>query len=151
MPTKPRRTAGSPPSKSTEAETDSKSVDRFLEALAHPLKPEIEALRKILLRADAGIREGIKWNVPSFHCGEWFATFDLRSPNWVQIVLHRGAKAKSPRDSRYVTDAEGILKWITNDRGVARFVDRADVAAKSAALTRIVAEWARKLREETGI
>ena len=48
-------------------------VAAFLAALVHPRKAEILALRKVLLDADAGIAEGIKWNAPSFRTVEYFA------------------------------------------------------------------------------
>lgn len=149
MPSKRTSPSPSPAGKSAKSETDSAAVDRFLATLTHPLKAEIEALRRLFLSADARIQEGIKWNAPSFHCGDWFATFDLRSEKWVQIILHRGAKAKSATGSRYVPDPDAILKWITDDRCVARFVSKADVAAKSAAFSRIVADWTRKLSKES--
>ena len=54
-------------SKTTKADTAPKtgSVEDFLAALEHPFKPEILALRTIVLDADAGIAEGIKWNAPA--------------------------------------------------------------------------------------
>ncbi|HEY7167766.1 MAG TPA: DUF1801 domain-containing protein [Candidatus Binatia bacterium] len=134
--------------KPARATADSKAVERYMATLVHPLKSEVEALRQIILKADARISEGIKWNAPSFYCGDWFATFDLRSMAWVQIVFHRGAKAKTPQDRPCLEEAEGIVKWITNDRCVARFVSGADVAAKTPALTRVVAGWVQSLSDE---
>jgi hypothetical protein len=90
------------------AASDPGAVNRYLKALAHPLQAEIEAVWGIILKADARVTEGIKWNVPSFHAGEWFATFDFRSKEWIQIVFHRGAKVKFVGDSRYVKDPGGI-------------------------------------------
>jgi len=124
------------------------AVDRYLKTLVHPLKSKIEALRQIILKSDSRIGEGIKWNVPSFHSGEWFATFDLRSKECIQIVFHRGAKVKLVGDSRYVKDDSRILKWITNDRCVARFVSQQDVESKAMALTAVVVEWVEKLSRE---
>jgi hypothetical protein len=144
MASKPKRTSG----KRSEATADSESVNRYLEALDHPLKPEVEALRKIILNADARVTEGIKWNAPSFHRGDWFATFDLRSQDWVQIVFHRGAKVKAAGASRYVKDPQGVLKWITNDRCSVKFVSGEDVAFKAVAFTTIVAEWVRNLSDD---
>lgn len=134
--------------KPARAATDSEAVERYMVALVHPLKSEVETLRQIILKADARISEGIKWNAPSFYCGDWFATFDLRSMAWVQIVFHRGVKAKPPQERPRPEEAEKIVKWITNDRCVARFISRADVAAKTPALTRLVAAWVRSLSDE---
>jgi len=134
--------------KSKDAASDPDAVERYLKALAHPLKAEIEAVRRIILKADARVTEGIKWNVPSFHAGEWFATFDFRSKEWIQIVFHRGAKVKFVGDSRYVKDARGILKWIANDRCTVKFVSKKDVESKAAALAAVVAEWVENLSNE---
>ena len=137
-----------PASKSSTATADSEAVERYMATLVHPLKSEVEMLRQIILKADARISEGVKWNAPSFYCGDWFATFDLRSMAWVQIVFHHGAKAKVRPERPRLEDAEEIVKWITNDRCVARFVSGADVAAKARALTRVVAGWVQDLGDE---
>ena len=42
--------------------------------LEHPHKPAIELLRRLVLGVDPSVREGIKWNAPSFRTGEYFAT-----------------------------------------------------------------------------
>ena len=141
----------SPAKHGTKPDTDPgrAGVEQYLDDLAHPLKPEVEALRRIILKSDPRITEGIKWNAPSFCSNDWFATFDLRSKEWVQIVFYRGAKVKAPRNSRYVNDASNILKWITNDRCTARFVSEKDVKSKAAALAKVVAEWVENLSRET--
>ncbi|MGB7815828.1 MAG: hypothetical protein WBL28_05710 [Methylotenera sp.] len=43
------------------------TVHDFMANLAHPLKAEIEAVRSIILAADANISECVKWNAPSFY------------------------------------------------------------------------------------
>jgi len=42
------------------------NVETFLAALEHPFKPDILALRQVILGADPSIAESIKWNAPSF-------------------------------------------------------------------------------------
>ena len=68
--------------------------------------------------------------------------------DWIQVVLHRGAKVKSIADSRYVKDPAGILKWISNDRCIARFGGKSDVESKAAAFAKIVAEWIENLTRD---
>jgi hypothetical protein len=143
-----KHTTKKPADKRSESFCDSEAVERYLKALVHPLRPEVEALRKIILKADGRVAEGIKWNAPSFYCGDWFATFDLRSKDWLQIIFHCGAKLKLVKSERYVKDRGGILKWISNDRCAARFVSKEDVASKAAALTEVVAEWVQNLSDE---
>src|SRR5262247_592685 len=66
----------------------------FLAALDHPLKADIEAVRKTMLSVSPAISDGVKWNSLSFRKSDWFATVNLRSRDVVQLVFHTGAKAK---------------------------------------------------------
>ena len=50
------------------------AVDDFMRALKHPLKKEIEAVRRIILSVSPDIQKGIKWNAPSFRTTDYFAT-----------------------------------------------------------------------------
>ena len=50
-------------SKSTKQEG---SLDQYLLNLKHPIKKEIEYLRKVILEANKGLTENIKWNAPNF-------------------------------------------------------------------------------------
>jgi uncharacterized protein YdhG (YjbR/CyaY superfamily) len=64
------------------------NVDEYLTMLEHPLKPEIEAVRAIIVGANQHISERIKWNAPSFFYLEDIATFNPRNQNAVHIVFH---------------------------------------------------------------
>jgi hypothetical protein len=120
------------------------TVDGFMAALRHPLKPEIEAVRRIILGAGKGIGEGIKWNAPSFHTGEHFATFHLRATDSVQVIFHLGAKVKDlPVKGLQIEDREGLLKWLAKDRGIVTLRDMKDVKARGPALADIVRQWVR--------
>src|SRR5262245_23920943 len=70
-------------------------VGEFMRELDHPLKHDIETVRRIILNVDPGISEAIKWNAPSFHTTDFFATINLRSRDCVQIIFHTGAKVKA--------------------------------------------------------
>lgn len=119
-------------------------VGAFLDALDHPRKPEILALRRIILGADPAIGEGIKWNAPSFRTSEWFATFHLRAKNGVQIILHFGAKVRDKSGARAaIDDPESLLQWLGDDRASAAFRDMADVEAKESAFTAVIQQWIR--------
>ena len=120
------------------------TVDEFMAALKHPLKTEIEAVRQIIRGADPGIGEGIKWNAPSFHTGEHFATFNLRATDSIQVIFHLGAKVKdNSTKGPKIEDPEGLLKWLAKDRGIATFRDMKDVKARGPALADIVRQWIR--------
>lgn len=113
----------------------------LLAKLDHPRRAEIEVLRRIILAVDARVREGVKWNAPSYHIGTHFATFKLRPRDAVQVVLHTDAKKRSLPRPLTVDDPGGMLKWAAEDRCVATFVDADDVDAKGAAFASIVEQW----------
>jgi hypothetical protein len=68
------------------------AVDAFMASLDHPLKSEIEAIRRIIGRADTGITENVKWNAPSFVFKDDFATLKFRPQTPVQVVIHTGTR-----------------------------------------------------------
>jgi len=127
---------------SRPAPANTAEVDAFMAALEHPLKPAVQALRALILAADAGIDEGIKWNAPSFRTVEWFATFHLRKPGEVQLVLHFGAKVSATSASGVsIADPDGLLAWRGKDRAIVSFASASEVAARAAALTAILRQW----------
>ncbi len=120
----------------------SESVETFLAALDHPLKPVILALRQIILNADSSIAEGIKWNVPSFRTTEYFATFHLRAKDSVQIILHLGAKVRdSATTGIAIADPDSLLEWLAKDRALLKFADLPAVEANQAAFEKIIRQW----------
>ena len=135
--------------KPTKAKTKSKTaddeVDAFLRDLDHPLKKDIEAVRRILLGASPEIREGIKWNAPSFATKDYFATFFLRATDAVQLVFHRGAKAKDNSKEMKVQDPEGMIRWLAKDRCLVTIGSGKDIPANRAAFERLVRAWIRGL------
>jgi len=130
--TKPAKRNGSAP----------ETVETFLAALDHPRKPEIIVLRQIMLSADPSIGEGIKWNAPSFHTSEYFATFHLRAKEGVQLILHLGAKVRADA-SVTIADPESLLVWLAKDRATVQFGDKNDIQAKRAAFLDIIRQWIR--------
>lgn len=131
--------AGGSSGHNPSAEAD---VDAFMAALDHPDKPAIEALRQIILDADPRIREGIKWNAPSFHQQDWFATVHLRSRQGLQVIFHLGAKVKDV-DARTVTlkVPNDLLHWLSRDRCLVKFADTQDLQARKTALQEFVRQW----------
>ena len=128
-----------PKSHASAADT-SAAVDEFMSRLEHPCKPQIGALRQILLRADPAIAEGIKWKVPSFRTSEYFATMHLRLKGGVGLILHLGAKVRDlPRVP--VEDPEGLLKWLARDRAMLTFTGLDELRSSQAAVERILRQW----------
>ena len=125
----------------TAADT-TEAVDTFMKALKHPAKKAIESLRAAILAAHPSIRDGVKWNSPSFRTTEYFATTNLRAKQGVGLILHLGAKVRSvgvKRDS--IKDPQNLLAWLAKDRAMINFTDAKDLAAKTAALQTLVKKW----------
>ena len=113
-------------------------VDAFMASANHPLKNEIEGVRRIICGVSPAIREGIKWNAPSFRTTEFFATIHLRARDKVQIVFHLGAKARDDVQSMAISDPCSLIKWLAKDRCL---VTVGDAVADKNALAAIVRQW----------
>lgn len=135
------------PSKTSKKVTEGpEAVEQFMRDLDHPLKPVVTAVRDAVLRVRKSIGEGIKWNAPSFHHGEHFATFNLRSPEHVLLVIHAGAKPRPDAAFRQqVPDPTSLVEWLAADRCVVRFTSVGDVRAKAAALQRFLDAWIERM------
>lgn len=114
----------------------------LLDAHQHPLRKELDLLRSLILGADIRIEEGVKWNTASYRTTEWFAT--LNGPKHVKapmVILHAGAKAKGIMLKDRITDPEGLLNWMGNDRAQIVLKDLEDIASKRTVLRSILRSW----------
>ncbi|MES2765798.1 MAG: DUF1801 domain-containing protein [Bacteroidota bacterium] len=120
--------------------TGAAQVAGFLKTLDYPLKNVVEAVRAIILSANPGITEHIKWNAPSF-CfgGEDRITMNLRSEEFLQLIFHRGAKVKN--DAMEFEDTMDLLVWLSHDRATVKFADMDEVAFKKDTLAEITNRW----------
>ena len=120
---------------------ESGAVDQFMAALEHPLKTEIERLRAIILGANDGTTEQIKWNAPSFcYRGDDRVTMKLYPASQILLIFHRGAKVKDSADFAF-EDNSGLLKWAAKDRGVATLRNMAEIEANEVVLQDLVNRW----------
>lgn len=118
------------------------AVSALLDANGHPLRAEIDALRRIILSVDPRIVEGVKWNAASFRTVDWFAT--LNGPRHVKepmIILHAGAKAKGLLLKDAIADPDGMVNWLGSDRGQVLFKDMQDIQRKEPALGGLLRAW----------
>lgn len=123
-------------------QTKQPSVENFLVTLKHPHKPEIMALRQIILAADPAITEEVKWNAPSFRTTEHFATFQLRAKDGVQIIFHLGAKVTAATATGFtIADPAALLTWLAKDRASVIFHDLAEIQTKQTAFADLVRAW----------
>lgn len=132
-----KRSLASAPSTDGSAE-----VDTWLAKLDHPMKPVLQAIRKVVVGADPSIREGIKWNSPSFRVDEWFATAGTHRRDVVQLVFHLGAKVKDDSTKGVRIDDPGnLLEWHAKDRCSIKLASVKEVKAHERALRSIVKQW----------
>jgi hypothetical protein len=115
-------------------------VGAFMASLEHPLKKDIETVRKLILGVSPAIGEGIKWNAPSFQRTDWFATTNLRSRDTVQLIFHTGAKAKNIPDLE-IPDPSGLIKWLAKDRCLVTLGAGKTLKTNAGALEAIVKAW----------
>lgn len=126
------------------ASDTAEAVDALVASLAHPAKREIRALRAAIVASHASIREGVKWNAPSFRTTEYFATTNLRTKTGIGLILHFGAKVRdvgAVRDA--IADPHGLLTWLAPDRAMIAFESMSDLTAKTKALQEVVRQWIR--------
>ncbi len=120
----------------------SRAVDAFMATLEHPFKAEIETLRKLMLGVDSSVKEGIKWNAPSFRTTEYFATMNLRAKAGVGVILHLGAKVrKLPAGGVRIDDPKQMLKWLGKDRAMVEFESARKLKDGKAAFQAILRQW----------
>jgi hypothetical protein len=79
--------------------------------------------------------------VPPRRTGEDRLTFQLRRPDRIQLVFHRGAKVRADAGSFAFDDPTGLLEWAAPDRAVVTFTDVIEVEAHTAALAGLVSRW----------
>jgi hypothetical protein len=116
-------------------------VDRLMDGLEHPRKPDIELVRSAILASDSDITEHVKWNAPSFcYAGVDRVTFRLRPGEMFQLIFHRGAKVR-PVDGFSFDDPTGLMRWLAADRAVLDLPDSAAVDQHGDEVVRLVNRW----------
>ena len=121
-------------------------VMALLRDLKHPLKKEIEAVRRIILGASPAISEGVKWKAPSFRTEkEFFATFNLRAKDGVQLIFHLGAKVRPDLKAFKIADPKGLMRWLGKDRALVTLGAGRDIPANRPALEAIVLAWVKQV------
>jgi hypothetical protein len=120
-----------------------KSVDEFLNSLKHPMKIEIEEIRKIILKADKRLTEKIKWNAPSYCIqGDDRITFNLSGQGFIRLIFHCGVKPSDKKlKAPLFEDTSGLLEWAAYDRTIARFNNRSDIVNCKKDLSFLVKKW----------
>lgn len=117
-------------------------VTQFLDKLQHPLRPEIELLRAIIVTAYPNLTENIKWNGPNYSLNNQdLLTMRIQPPKQIQLVLHRGVHKQTQPLDRLIQDQSGLLVWKENDRAVISLKNQADIHKVKTDVTGIVKDW----------
>lgn len=114
-------------------------VDEYLLNKSHPLTPEIERVRQIILETDPRVEETIKWSSPTFMYKGNIASFFMNAKKHVSLMFHKGAS---------INDPNGLLDGDGKEGRAAKFKDMADIEAKKEALEAVILEWIRMQDEK---
>lgn len=117
-------------------------VTTFLDNLKHPLRSEIEQLRKIILHSTGGLTENIKWNGLNYmYQGADRITMKIQPPKQVQLIFHLGAKKLEQPSQKIIQTDSGLLVWKENDRAIASFKDTTEIESAHEVLKEMVEKW----------
>ncbi len=110
----------------------SKEVDAWFAKYDNPMKPVVQAMRKIILGADKRMEECIKWQAPTFTYKGNLASFFPKSKKHASLMFHQGAKipGKHPR-----------LEGTGNTSRSMKIGTVAEAKAAKADLVKIVKAW----------
>jgi hypothetical protein len=121
--------------------TEQMKVEVYLSSTKHARMDEIVALRAAILKASKGISKIIKWNAPSFSWkGEDRVTMRLHPNDRLELIFHRGAKAKSDK-APTIDDPFELISWVAKDRGVVSIKDASMLRTRKTEIVRLVMEW----------
>jgi len=121
--------------------TDAEKVSAWMEALQHPMKAEIDAVRKIIKEADLRIAERIKWAAPSYYYKQDLLTFNHRLQQRVHLVFHHIA----------ITGiASPLLEGDYKDRRMTYFDSMTHIRAAAPELQRIIGLLADAMKNNPG-
>jgi uncharacterized protein YdhG (YjbR/CyaY superfamily) len=114
-------------------ENNEEEVNIFMEVLEHPLKDEVQAVRKIIKTSSDVLCERIKWAAPSYYFDKTdLVTFNLRSAKHVMLVFHNIA---------IVSVQSELLQGEHKDRRMMYFNSIDDIGEKKTELVRIIKEY----------
>lgn len=120
----------------------SKEVTALLDSMEHPLRNEIEYLRRIIMSTGLGLSESVKWNGPNYSINnEDRITLRIYPFTQIQVIFHRGAKVKDQPKERLLKDDSMILTWKENDRAIATFKRIDEIEQVRIVFQEIVIKW----------
>jgi uncharacterized protein YdeI (YjbR/CyaY-like superfamily) len=119
-----------------------KEVIQFLDSSEHPMRNEIEELRKIIMTTGIPFKENIKWSGPNYSIHKQDrVTIRINPTKQIQLIFHRGAKTQEQPKDKLIADDYNILDWKSNDRAVASFKNMDEIIRKKEDLQKIITKW----------
>lgn len=107
-------------------------VDAWFSDCDNPQVALMQKVRRAILAADPRMTESIKWKTPTFEYRGPMASINPRAKKFVSLMFHRGA------------EIPGKFPSLEGDGMQARsmkILDEADLATKTAELTRLSRAW----------
>lgn len=122
---------------------DQEQVAKFIKNLKHPLKAEIQYVRRIIIETISQLEEHIKWNAPSYYLhGDDRITFNLHGKDGFRLIFHCGSKVTGyAKGEPFFEDSTNLLEWLAGDRAMIKFTSMDDIAAKEERLKQVVHKW----------
>jgi hypothetical protein len=109
------------------ASPGSDDVDRWLDEQTHALVDDARLVWATILRAVPAAVESIKWKAPNFALGGVdFATFSLRRPGVLQLILHTGVSPRPDHPAITLPPVRG-LRWADHNRAVITITEQGGV------------------------
>jgi hypothetical protein len=110
----------------------SAEVDAWMAAYDNPQKERVQRVRELILAADPRMGECIKWKAPTFTYKGNLASFFPRAKKHVSLMFHSGASFAAEHP---ILEGDGATA-----RSI-KFLDDADIVAKTPALQALVRAW----------
>ena len=110
----------------------SAEVDAWFTSYTNPQKDLVQAVRALILSTDDRVREGIKWQAPTFMYSGNIASFYPKATKHVSLMFHQGASLPDPT---------GLLDGSGGTSRVAKFTNAEDLAAKADARRDLIRAW----------
>ncbi len=107
-------------------------IDQFLKDFNHPLTPEIQRIREIILQTSPKITETIKWKSPTFMYKGNMASFFMNAKKHVSLMFHKGA---------FIHDSTGLLQGDGKEARTAKFMDMNNIETRKKDLETVVNQW----------
>lgn len=125
-----------PARKKTTKPSDEEQVATYMTALKHPLKAEMEEIRKIIKGVDKRIGERIKWNAPSYYFLQDMVTFGPTRPG-----SRQGDKLLLVFHHPFIVNIKSeLLEGDYKDRRLLYFGNMKEVKSNKKELMRIISE-----------